>query len=111
MGTFANELIGHVLPADVGQVSVPRSGSGQASWEDRRIVSLSDGERAVLEAKAIEAETRNRSDIAHAWSSGSSDQSDFLLQGQLRDEAARLLESSFPALPCGIRYDRTKSVR
>jgi hypothetical protein len=49
MGAFADKLVSHVLPADVSEVSVPRSSSGQSSWEDRCIVGLSNCERPVLE--------------------------------------------------------------
>jgi hypothetical protein len=105
MSSLPDELISHVLSANMSQISVPRSCNGQTGRENRSVVSLSDSQWAILQAEAVETQTINWPDVSDARSCGASDQSDLLFQCQLRDKVAGLLECGFPSGTGGIRCE------
>lgn len=78
MSSLADKLVRHILTANVSQTPIPGGSGGQASREDRCEIGFSDRQRSVLEAEAVEAQTRDWSDVADAWSCCAGYQSDFL---------------------------------
>ena len=91
------ELLAHQETSLVQNVPVPGAGSGNTSGENADIIGDTVGERTVLEAETVEAETLDRLDVTDARTGHTGDHLSLLFQCQLSHEGLGPLVSFFPA--------------
>jgi hypothetical protein len=91
------ELLAHQETSLVQNVLVPGAGGRNTSRENADIVGDTVGERTVLEAEAVEAETLDRLNVTNARTGLASDHLSLLFQCQLSHESLGPLVSFFPA--------------
>lgn len=111
---LSTELLAEEPTTLVDEVPVPGSGGSQTSAKGASIISLADGERAILKTEALEADAGNGCDVSgqmlanrkeknrkvnipNAGTRSTGKQDDLLLEGQVAEEGLSLLQGTRPA--------------